>query len=265
MAAWQKIASGGSGLCAPTFAGGKLLVASQNTGEVMEVQGDALVTMMSCGAPSGLWWDEGVLYVCDMSMQGVLRYENGQLTELVKEYEAKLFKGPSAIAIDKDSNVFFLDAGPLGETTLQSPKGSAFQITADAQLLQPLALECLAHPSALALGPPGSRAVFVAELLSNRVLRFVQRAGAYHCSVFCQLSGRMGPSGMACDAEGNLYVCQYDIATGSATGCVLVISPEGKTLREMVTPAPEVTGIAINGSMLYITEASTNTVYEMAL
>jgi len=193
------------------------------------VQGSSLVPMLSCGAPAGLWYEEGVLYVCDISMQGVLRYEyaNGSLTELVKEYEAKLFKGPSAIVIDKAGNVFFLDAGPLGETTLQSPKGSAFQITADAQLLQPLALECLAHPSALALGP----------------------------------------SGIACDAQGNLYVCQYDLAAAASTGRVSVISSGGKLLREIEIPAPELTGIVINpeGSMLYVTEASTSSVYGVPL
>ena len=196
----EVIAQGGSGLCAPTLASGKLLVASQNSGEVLAVEGSTLVPIMTCGAPSGLCADGGVLYVCDLAAQGVLRQENGQLTELVKEYEAKVFKGPTSIVLDPVGNVFFLDAGPLGETTLQSPKGSAFQITADAQLLQPLALECLAHPSALALAPD-QRTIFVTELLTNRLLRFVQRGGAYHCSVFFQFSGHMGPSGIACDQQ----------------------------------------------------------------
>ena len=197
----EVIATGGSGLCAPTFTDGRLLVASQNSGEVLAVEGSALVPIMTCGAPSGLCSDGGVLYVCDMALQGVLiRNENGQVSELVKEYEAKMFKGPSAVALDPAGNIFFLDAGPLGETTLQSPKGSAFCITADAQLLQPLALECLAHPSALAIGA-GGRTVYVAELLTNRILRFCQRAGTFHCSVFYHFSGRVGPSGIACDEQ----------------------------------------------------------------
>jgi len=39
--------------------------------------------VLLCGAPSGLCSVNGVLYVCDMGFQGVLRAENGQLSELV--------------------------------------------------------------------------------------------------------------------------------------------------------------------------------------
>eukprot|EP00966_Prymnesium_polylepis_P005808 132430-Prymnesium_polylepis.1 len=191
-----------------------------------------------------------------MVFQGVLRHEDGQLTELVKEYEAKAFKGPSSIAIDAAGNVFFLDCGPLGETTLADAKGSAFQITADAQLLQPLALECLAHPSALAIAPD-QRTIFVTEMMTNRLLRLVQRAGAFHCSVFYQFSGRMGPSGVACDpSSGTLYVTQYDIKEASLTGLISVLSADGKLLREIETPAAELTGVALSpdGSAIFVTE-----------
>jgi len=265
----EVVAAGGDGLCAPTFdKDGKLLVCSTGTSEVCAVENGALVQVLSCGAPSGLCAEaSGVLYVCDMEFQGVLRHEEGQLTELVKEYEAKPFKGPSAIAIDDANNVFFLDCGPLGEATLASPKGSAFQITSDAQLLQPLALECLAHPSALAIAP-GGRVFYVAEKMANRVLRFAQRAGVFHCSVFHQFSGRMGPSGIACCPKtGTLYVTQYDFASCSANGIVAVLSAEGKLLREIEAPAAELTGIAMHpaGGAIFVTEASTNSIYTCAV
>ena len=260
-------ASGGAGLCAPAFANGKLLVCSQGSGEVCTVEGGALTPMLSCGAPSGLCSEGGVLYVCDMAFQGVLRHEDGQLTELVKEYEAKAFKGPSSIAIDSAGNVFFLDCGPLGETTLADPKGSAFQITADAQLLQPLALECLAHPSALAIAPE-QRTVYVAEMMTNRLLRLVQRAGVFHCSVFHQFSGRMGPSGIACcPTTGTLYVSHYDFASTGSKGLVSVLSADGKLTREIEAPAAELTGIALSpeGNAIFVTEASTSSVYTCAV
>jgi len=262
----EAVASGGQGLCAPAFSGGKLLIASQGSGEVCTVEGSQLVPLLTCGAPSGLCSEGGILYICDMAFRGVLRHEEGQLTELVQEYEAKAFKGPSSIVIDKAGNVFFVDCGPLGETTLADPKGSAFQITADAQLLQPLMLECLAHPSALALGPD-QRTVYIAEMMTNRILRLVQRAGVFHCSVFYQFSGGMGPSGIACGANGNLYVSHYDLAAAGTKGLVSAISSAGKLLFEMEAPAPELTGIALNpeGTALYLTEASTNTVYSCSL
>ena len=63
------------------------------------------------------------------------------------------------MAIDRTGNVYFTDSGPFGETTIQAPRGSVYAITcegSEAQLLQPLALECLAHPSGLALSPDES-------------------------------------------------------------------------------------------------------------
>lgn len=53
----------------------------------------------------------------------------------------------------------------------------------------------------------------MAELLANRIVRFVQRpANVYHMSVFYQFSGRMGPSAIAIDEDGNLYVARYDFS-----------------------------------------------------
>ena len=49
-------------------------------------------------------------------------------------------------------------------------------------------------------------------MMANRVLRFFQQpSGVFHASVFYQLSGGVGPSSLALDAAGNLYVGQYDV------------------------------------------------------
>jgi sugar lactone lactonase YvrE len=65
-----------------------------------------------------------------------------------------------------------------------------------------------------------------------------------------------------------MYVCHYDVASsGTAKGLVSVISPAGKLLREIEAPAPELTGVTLNaeGTILYLTESSTNTVYGLTL
>ena len=53
-------------------------------------------------------------------------------------------------------------------------------------MLQPLAYECLCHPCAIAVGAQLSAAstapIYVAEMLTNRILRFVQQPkGVFHC------------------------------------------------------------------------------------
>ena len=48
--------------------------------------------------------------------------------------------------------------------------------------------------------------------MRNRVLRFFQRPeGVYHGSVFHQLSGGVGPSCLALDEQGVLYIGQFEI------------------------------------------------------
>ena len=132
-------------------------------------------------------------------------------------------QGPSSVAFDNNGTLYFTDSGALGETTLQDPKGSVFYISGpeSAQILRPLALECLAHPCAIVASARGD-AVYVAEMMRNRVLRFAQRpAGVFHLSVFAQLSGGIGPGALALDEQtGTLYVGQYDFkGTGVLWRC----------------------------------------------
>ena len=172
------------------------------------------------------------------------------------------------MAVDSKGTVYFTDSGPFGGTTLASPKGSVFCISPDGRLLQPLALSCLAHPAGLAVSPD-EKAVYVCETMANRVLRFVQKpAGVFHFSVFHQFSGGLGPSGVTCDKSGNGYVGRMDFASGdgedASQGMVSVLSPGGKLLSETECPASEISGLVVSGDSVYVSEASTNTVFKMA-
>lgn len=137
------------------------------------------------------------------------------VTEFVRQYEGKMFKGPNSIIFDSSGTMYFTDSGPMGETTIQKPLGSVFAITDEGDeggtLLQPLAYECLAHPCGLALSP-NEDVLYVAETMKNRILRFVQKPmGVYHMSVFHQFSGGFGPTALACDKK-YLYVAHFDFA-----------------------------------------------------
>ena len=64
---------------------------------------------------------------------------------------------------------------------------------------------------------------YVAEMMANRVLRFFQKpTGVYHGSVFYQLSGGVGPSALACDSDGTLYVASYDVRGKHSIFCELL-------------------------------------------
>jgi hypothetical protein len=83
-------------------------------------------------------------------------------------------------------------------------------------------------------------------MMKNRVLRFFQQpSGVYHSSVFYQLSGAVGPSCLAIDALGNVYVGQFDVKESSSEGVVYVLTAAGKLKSTIVTTGAEISGLAI--------------------
>jgi len=195
----------------------------------------------------------------------------GQPLVVVNEYEGKSLRGPNSACFDSAGQLFFTDSGPLGETGLLERKGSVFVVTGEGntRLLRPLAYESLAHPSGICLNAEES-AVFVSEMAANRVLRFAQRpAGVWHCSVFHQFAGRLGPSALAFDgARGLLYVARFELPELAERGLVTALSAaDGSVVREFAVAGPEVTGLALSpdGDVLVVSEATGNTISKIVL
>ena len=81
-------------------------------------------------------------------------------------------------------------------------------------LLRPIALNCLAHPSALALDP-SEQVLYVCETLRNRVLKvYVGENGRNLVTVFHQFSGKLGPSAISVSRDGLVFVARFEQASG---------------------------------------------------
>eukprot|EP01006_Ploeotia_vitrea_P023085 TRINITY_DN55536_c0_g1_i1.p1 TRINITY_DN55536_c0_g1~~TRINITY_DN55536_c0_g1_i1.p1 ORF type:complete len:208 (+),score=96.62 TRINITY_DN55536_c0_g1_i1:214-837(+) len=191
-----------------------------------------------------------------------------ELTKLASHYDNKPFLGPNSVVVDKHGTIFFTDSGHFGETTIDRPGGSVYAIVGKERILQPLAYQCLAHPSGITLSPHG-KFLYVAETNRNRILRFIQKPrNVWHFSVFYQFSGKVGPTALSCDAGGNLFVGRFEFANVGNRGALSVVSPDGKLLLDIPTSAPEVTGLAFGTDdmpVLYITEKSTHSVFQLPL
>ncbi|EKX52170.1 hypothetical protein GUITHDRAFT_102072 [Guillardia theta CCMP2712] len=220
---WQIFAEGESswsGLARDINAKDKvaIYVASSGTGEIVKLvdQGDGSAQIVqkipTGGVPSSLAFDEvGAIFVGDIALKCILSHppEDSEFQVLVSDYEGQQFFGPNSLCFDSNGTLFFTDSGPMGDTSLSNPKGSVFCVSSEDQLLKPLAVNCLAHPSGIAVSPDGS-CVYVAETMANRILRFIRRpTGVYMCSVFHTFSGGFGPTSLACDSKSNLYVCRW--------------------------------------------------------
>lgn len=126
------------------------------------------------------------------------------------------------------------------------------------QILQPIVLESLAHPSGLVLSPD-DQFLYIAETMQNRVLRCALEKGSFHVrfsifalmcayclSVFYQFSGGVGPMELACDSQGNVFVGHYEFSSKQQrSGVVSVLSASGELIRKLEVPAPEITGLAM--------------------
>ncbi|KAL4117195.1 hypothetical protein PRIC2_012640 [Phytophthora ramorum] len=248
---------------------------SAGTGEVLRYTPPDVHTavVFSGGEPQGAQFDHrGRLHVSDCAHAAILRVDDAaQPGVMVKAYEDRAFRGPNGIAFTQDDALLFTDSGPLGDTTLEKPRGSVFCIASSpsgGQVLRPLVMEALAHPWGIAVSPQ-TGAIFVAETMQNRIVRLQQRpSNAYHTSVFYQFAGGMGPSGVVCGADGTLYVGHYDFAGGSAShGKISVLSSDGILKQTMGIPGTEITGVclSINEEYLIVTEASTNSIHRLSI
>ncbi|CEG40832.1 Predicted alkaloid synthase/Surface mucin Hemomucin [Plasmopara halstedii] len=263
----------GAKICSPfVTSDDSIYYVSAETGEVFQFHPpcEHVPIVFSGGEPFGAQFDhKGRLHLADCAHAAILRVDDdAQPGVMVKTYEERPFRGPNSIAFAQDGSLFFTDSGPMGETTLEKPQGSVFCITSSpvgGQVLRPLLTECLAHPWGIAVSPKNG-ALFVAETMQNRIVRLHQRpSNVYHASVFYQFTGGMGPSGIACGADGTLYVGHYDFS--GVDGKIFVIGSDGILKRTFEIPGSEITGLCLSHDESYVlvTEASTNTIHKLVL
>lgn len=257
----------GSGLVAPVVKASSdgvpyVYVAASQTGQIwrrslveeLDTKPDDGTPCYSIdGQPSGLAWDskDDVLYVGDLAYKAILTVSSdGSAVRHVGEYEQKKLKGPHSVAFDKKGNLYFTDSGGLGDTSLCRPRGSVFVIEGgpSGTLLKPLALECLACPSGLAVA--NDNVVYVCETLRNRVLRFVRSdSGAWVPSVWRQFSGLLGPVGVACkqlkDGGHCVVVARSGAAGADPFSTLSVLDSLGQTMTDINIPSSSCSGVAL--------------------
>jgi sugar lactone lactonase YvrE len=250
---------------------GNLFAVSTN-GDVYQVteQGQMETAFSTGGQPTGLVFDsQGSSFIADLSHQAVLSQtvtdNRIEIIPVIKDFDGSALKGPNSMVLsEKNNSLFFTDSGPMGESSLESATGSLFVIDLGVSMLKPILFGCLAHPSGLVMNS-AQNILYVAETLKNRILRvLVHTSGIYHTSVFHQFSGRLGPTALAMNARGQLFVARFDYQEATKHGLITVLNEEGEVLDDLcVNDCPELTGLWFSNiqnkkDTLYATESSTN-------
>lgn len=192
---------------------------------------------------------------------------------LVKDYDEMPLKGPTSIAYNKEDNCLYItDAGNFHTSNLYPNNGSLFVIDLDTKIMKPIIYNKLSYPSDVVYDSVRG-IIYVSETFTNRIIRFSQHpSGVFNPSVFFQFNGRLGPSALSLDENGNIYVSRYEYQIDLETdtdGIISVLNPSGIIIGELIIPKlSEITGMYISTKKketLYLTEKSSNGVLKIKL
>ena len=168
---------------------------------------------------------------------------------LVRDYEGNPLIGPTSISFNsEDNSILFCDGGYFESTSLSNPGGSVYHVDIDSHTTIPIIDKCLAYPADIIFeGIIGTG--YVAETFSNRILRITENPqGIFHTNVFYVFNGRVGPTAITSDDQGNIYAARFEFQNKDETvnGLISVINKEGYLIGELEVPKmSEITGMYI--------------------
>lgn len=213
------------------------------------------------GEPHGLArLADGAFAVTDYR-RGVLRLDSGgAMTPLVTGVNSENFRGLGDIAAGPDGSLWFADPG---RSSLSDPTGRLFRLRPGAAAAEPVLVN-IPYPNGIALSPDG-RFVHVAATRANAVWRLLADAPdplLPMAGVFLNLSGGLGPDGLAIDRHGRIAVAQ------AQAGRAYLFDALGDPLATIRLPEGRWTtsvAFAPDGDALFIIEAETASLYRADL
>ena len=168
---------------------------------------------------------------------------------IIRDYEGNPLLGPTSLVLNtEDNSLLFCDGGNFESTSLSEPKGGVYYVELESRTTRPIIEKCLAYPADIIFEPIIGTG-YIAETFSNRILRITENPqGIFHTSVFYVFNGRVGPTAITNDDQGNIYVSrfEYQKEDKSVNGLISVINKDGDLVGELELPKMcEITGMFI--------------------
>lgn len=242
---------------------GNLYLVDIPYGRVFRVspEGDFTLVVEYDGEPNGLkFHSDGRAFIADHK-NGimVLDPKTGEIRPYCGRSILEGFKGVNDLVFASNGDLYFTDQGQSG---LQDPTGRLYRLNADDSL--DCLLSNVPSPNGLVLAPDEC-SVLLAVTRGNCIWRvpMMLDGRASKVGVFINLSGGVGPDGLAMDEAGNLAVCHPGL------GVVWLFSDLGEPVARIQSCAgPMVTNCAFGGSegrTLFITESETGCILKAEL
>lgn len=209
---WLKLQRRGENLHSflegPSFdRAGNLYVVDVPFGRIFRISPDGVFDLVVeyDGEPNGLKiHQDGRIFVADHK-NGILTLDpdSGALSTIVDRTAIDDFKGPNDLVFSSTGDLYFTDQGQTG---MQDPTGRVYRLRADGTLEK--ILDGIPSPNGIVLDNKET-AILVAVTRGNAVWRapMLLDGPVSKVGVFIQMSGGVGPDGMAIDEAGNLAVC----------------------------------------------------------
>jgi len=190
------------------------------------------VTLPNASVGNGIRFDkEGNMFIADYVNHNVLLIAKGTKEVTVYAHHEELNQ-PNDLAIAPNGTLYASDpnwAASTGKLWKVTDKG--FELM-EAEMGTTNGIEVSPDGKLLYVNESAQRNIWVYDIDDHGDLQEKRK--------FFQFED-FGMDGMRCDNQGNLYVCRYD------AGKVVVFSPEGKIIREIILTGKKPTNIAFGG------------------
>ena len=242
---------------------GMMYVTDIPFGRVFRVSPDGVFDLVAeyDGEPNGLKIHrDGRAFITDYR-NGIVELDlkTGQTRPALERRYTESFKGVNDLFFADNGDMYFTDQGRTGH---QDPTGRVYRWTTEGRL------DCLlttgVNPNGIVLGPDG-HSLYVAMTNANAVwhLALMPNNDAIAVGTAIQLSGGIGPDGLALTEDGGLVVAHPGM------GVVWVFNPRGEPIYRVNTAGSDlVTNLAFGGPdmrTLYFTDSGAGVIQRARL
>jgi len=237
---------------------GNLYIVDIAFGRIFKItpSGDIDVIAEYDGEPNGLKiHQDGRIFVTDHKC-GLLNVDpnTGRVVIVAERYMTERFRGLNDLYLAKNGSIYFTDQG---QSNILEQTGRVYRMNPDGKIEK--LFDNVPSPNGVVMSP-NERQLYVAVTRTNAIWKSVLSPddGLTRTGLFIQMSGGLGPDGLAVDQQGNLVVAH------AGGGKVWLFSPTGEPILRIDAPAGLMTtNVAFGGQgnkQLYITESDTGCV-----
>ncbi|MCJ7468134.1 MAG: SMP-30/gluconolactonase/LRE family protein [Maribacter sp.] len=198
-----------------------------------EGKGEIFLRLPGKSVGNGIRFDrEGNMYIADYVGHAIYQVKKGSNNPEVWVQDSRMSQ-PNDLAISPNGILYLSDPNWANGT------GSIWMVNTDKKII--LLESNMGTTNGIEVSPDGKR-LYVNESLQRNIWQYdINEDGSLSNKTKFLSFDDYGMDGMRCDMQGNLYIARYD------KGTVLIVSPEGKTLQEVVLKGKKPSNITFGG------------------